>query len=82
MQSEVEARILESFLKACQALDELNEHSVSFDTSVCDLGIDSIVLLEIIGYVEDELNINIAEEDLIAVNTVGDISKLVAIQLY
>jgi len=58
---------------ACQKADGLG-----LDTQVADLGIESVALLEVIGYLEDELGVHFPEARLREVRTVGDLADIVA----
>ena len=51
------------------------------ETSVSSLGIDSVSMMEIVGCLEDELDITIPDEKLAQLRTVGDIERVVLEQL-
>ncbi len=54
---------------------------ITSETSVSSLGIDSVSMMEIVGSIEDELNISIPDEKLAQLQTVKDIERVVAEQL-
>lgn len=47
------------------------------DAKITSLGIDSVAMMEIIGVIEDELDIVIPDEKLATLQTVGDIERVV-----
>lgn len=51
--------------------------TITRESKISDLGLDSIVMMQIVGEVEDELNIRIPDEKLARLNTVGDIERAV-----
>jgi acyl carrier protein len=46
-------------------------------TVISDLGLDSIAVIELIGYLEEKLDIRIPDEELAGVQTLGDLDDLV-----
>jgi acyl carrier protein len=75
MQSE---ELLDLFREAAWEVDQREFDSLSMKTKIADLGVDSVALLEIFGFVEEELDIYLAQEDLAEVKTLGDLSELIA----
>jgi acyl carrier protein len=47
-------------------------------TVVSDLGLDSVALIELVGYLEEKLQIRIPDEDLADVQTLGDFNDIVS----
>lgn len=47
------------------------------DAKITALGIDSVAMMEIIGVLEDELNVVIPDEKLATLQTIGDIERVV-----
>jgi acyl carrier protein len=47
------------------------------DSKITSLGIDSVSMMEIIGEMEDELDIKIPDERLAQLQTIGDIESAV-----
>lgn len=50
---------------------------ITRDSRISELGIDSVAMMEIVGEVEDKLDIKIPDEKLSQLNTVGDIERVV-----
>ena len=50
---------------------------ITRDAKITNLGIDSVSMMEIIGCIEDELDVTIPDERLATIQTVGDIEKAV-----
>jgi acyl carrier protein len=46
-------------------------------TVISDLGLDSVALIELVGYLEEKLRIRIPDEELAGVQTLGDLDGLV-----
>lgn len=53
---------------------------LSMETQISSLGIDSVSMMEIVGEIEDELNIVIPDEKLTRLQTIGDIKNVVEVQ--
>ena len=63
-----------------ETLEEVENRSfvhISEETSVADLEVDSVTMMEVIGCLEDDLNIQIPDDKLAGLNTVGDIVSVV-----
>jgi acyl carrier protein len=61
------------------------EPSVTFPliqrtTTLDQLGVDSVAVMEIIGYMEDEFDVVIPDETLMSIRTVGDVVDAVSAQ--
>lgn len=54
---------------------------ITREVRISDLGIDSIAMMQIVGEVEDKLDIKIPDEKLAQLNTVGDIERVVLEQI-
>lgn len=70
--------LLVLFEEAAWEVDQREFDSLSLKTKIADLGVDSVALLEIFGFVEEELDIYLSQEDLAEVQTLGDLSELIA----
>jgi acyl carrier protein len=46
-------------------------------TVISSLGLDSVAVMELIGYLEEKLDIRIPDEDLAALQTLGDLDGIV-----
>lgn len=47
-------------------------------TVISDLGLDSVALIELIGYIEEKLGIRIPDEDLAGVQTLEELDAVVS----
>ena len=50
---------------------------ISMKTEIADLGIDSVELLEIFGYVEEETGVLLSDDDLATIQNLGDLGELI-----
>lgn len=50
---------------------------ISMKTEIADLGIDSVELLEIFGYVEEETGVLLSDDDLATIENLGDLGELI-----
>jgi acyl carrier protein len=50
---------------------------ITRDSKITALGIDSVSMMEIIGVIEDELDVSIPDEKLARLQTVGDIETVI-----
>ncbi|MCB0416542.1 MAG: acyl carrier protein [Bdellovibrionales bacterium] len=50
---------------------------ISLDTKISALGIDSLSMMEIVGAMEDELDVVIPDEKLATLQTVADIDRVI-----
>ncbi len=55
--------------------------TITRDAKISALGIDSVSMMEIVGSIEDELDVTIPDEKLALLQTVGDIERVVQEQL-
>lgn len=63
---------------------EIGQHrfeGLKSTTQIAELGIDSVELLEIFGYVEEELDIELSDEDLQGITSLQDLGDLITGQL-
>ena len=49
---------------------------LSKDSVISRLGLDSVAVMELVGYVEEKLDVRLPDEDLAQVQTVGDLGAL------
>jgi acyl carrier protein len=74
--------IVEMFSKFAHKIEKEKKFPlITRDARIADLGIDSVAMMEIVGEVEDELDITIPDEKLSQLRTVGDIEKVVLEQV-
>lgn len=50
---------------------------LTLETKLSDLSLDSVAVMEIVGYVEHKLEVRFADEDLATLSTLADLSKLI-----
>jgi acyl carrier protein len=74
--------IVEMFSRFAHKIEkEKKLPEITREVRIADLGIDSIGMMEIVGEVEDELDITIPDEKLSQLRTVGDIERVVLEQV-
>lgn len=69
--------LLDTFRATATAIAEKDFRTVAESTSIAELGIDSLGMLEIIGALERELEIQIPDESLAGIETVKDLLNAV-----
>lgn len=70
--------IITLFKDAVREVDanvELGDLTVN--TEIANLGLDSVMTMEVIGVMEEKLNIRFPDEDLATLNNVGDLTALI-----
>ena len=66
-----------------QALDEVapgkveDVSSIDLNTKIRSVGIDSVATMEMVGVIEEEIEVTFPDEELAAVNTFGDLVTLI-----
>ena len=61
------------FKKAAWEVDQKKLDDLRLDDRISSLGIDSVAMLEVIGFFEEELEIHLPDEKLARVETLGDL---------
>lgn len=51
--------------------------NLTLDTKLSELSLDSVAVMEIVGYLEQKLDVRFNDEDLATLSTLGDLSKLI-----
>lgn len=69
--------LLEMFKTVATRVDKRDFPSVTPESVITELGIDSLSMMQIVGEMETELGIMIPDEDLVELITVGDLCKKV-----
>jgi len=70
--------LVESIFEALQqTVKGKKSGTISRETVIADLGIDSITLMEMIGILEDRLDVVLADEDITSIRTIGDLESLI-----
>ena len=59
------------------AVPELKARPIGMKDTIGELGISSISVLEIVGYVEDKLGVRFPDDELSQLNTIGGLSSLI-----
>jgi acyl carrier protein len=72
-----DADLIKLFQSAAQEVAGYNLENLSLDTKLSDLSLDSVAVMEIIGVVEQKLEIRFDDEDLSRLTTVRDLSALI-----
>jgi acyl carrier protein len=73
-----EVDILSMFNKIAREVEKGKDlPAIDRDSKISALGIDSVSMMEIIGVIEDELDVSIPDEKLSRLQTVGDIEKVI-----
>ena len=70
--------VIALFKQAIWDVDQKKFDDLKLDDKISSLGIDSVAMLEVIGYLEDELNIHLPDEKLANVQTLGDLAGVIA----
>ena len=65
--------LLPLFKDVAERVDKKSFSDVSRESIITDLGIDSLSMMQIVGDMETELDIQIPDEDLVEIVTVGDL---------
>lgn len=70
--------VIELFKKAAWEIDQKKLGDLKPEDKIRALGIDSVAMLEVIGFFEEELNIHLPDDKLSRVETIGDLATLIA----
>ncbi len=69
--------LLGMFKTVAERVDKKSFDDVTRDSVITDLGIDSLSMMQIVGEMETELDLQIPDEDLVEIVTVGDLCSKV-----
>lgn len=69
--------IMELFKKAAWEFDQRDLDDLERSTRISDLGIDSVSMVEIVGYLEEDLDFYLPDEKLMDIETIGDLTDIV-----
>jgi acyl carrier protein len=75
------AELLQIFRSTASEIAEKDLQTVDESRVIAELGIDSLELLEVIGSLERDLNVRIPDDQLVGIQTVGQLLNLVADKL-
>ena len=69
--------LLVLFKTVAARIDKRPFETVTRESVITELGIDSLSMMQIVGEMETELGVMIPDEDLVEIRTVGDLVKKV-----
>jgi acyl carrier protein len=69
--------LLSMFKVVAERVDKKSFEEVTRESVITDLGIDSLSMMQIVGEMETELDLQIPDEDLVEIVTVGDLCSKV-----
>ncbi|MEZ4446399.1 MAG: phosphopantetheine-binding protein [Polyangiaceae bacterium] len=72
-----EKNVLGLFKTVAERIDKKSFNDVTRESVITDLGIDSLSMMQIVGELETELDLQIPDEDLVEIVTVGDLCSKV-----
>jgi acyl carrier protein len=70
--------VVEMFKQAAFEVDNRKLPSVTRDTVIATLGMDSVAIMELVSYFEEKLGVRIPDEELGRIRTVGDLRDTLA----
>lgn len=65
--------LLQMFKVVAERVDKKSFSDVTRESVITDLGVDSLSMMQIVGEMETELDLQIPDEDLVEIVTVGDL---------
>ena len=69
--------IIQLFKAAVYEVDQKTLGSLTPDTEIAQLGLDSVATMEVIGALEEKLAVRFPDEELATLKSVGDLTALV-----
>jgi acyl carrier protein len=75
------AELLQIFRSTASEIAEKDLSTIDEAGSISELGIDSLELLEVIGSLERDLDIRVPDDQLVGIQTVGQLLNLVSAKL-
>ncbi|MBL9024645.1 MAG: acyl carrier protein [Myxococcales bacterium] len=73
--------LLSMFKVVAARIDKRQFDNVTTESKITELGIDSLSMMQIVGEMETELGVMIPDEDLVELQTVGDLVKKIEARL-
>ena len=70
--------VVEMFKKAAMQVDNRRLPDLKPDTVIASLGMDSVAVMELVSYFEEQLNVRIPDEELSRIRTVRDLRDAMA----
>ena len=74
----LDVNVIELFQKAALEVDNKKLTGLTKDTVISTLGMDSVAVMELVSYFEEQLNVRIPDEELSRIRTVRDLRDAVA----
>jgi acyl carrier protein len=75
------AKLLEKFRAAASEIAERDFDSLHEDSVIVDLGLDSLVVLEVVGELEQAFDVRIPDDKLVGIETVSQLLDIIEEQL-
>lgn len=73
-----ENEIIELFKEAVTEVDNsVKVKDMTPSTELASLGLDSVMTMEVIGVLEEKLDLRFPDEDLASIRSMGDLTRLV-----
>lgn len=70
--------LIEIFKESVKEVDvTVKIETLSMETELSQLGLDSVMTMEVIGVLEEKLNIRFPDEDLATLKSMTDLSELI-----
>jgi acyl carrier protein len=70
--------IIVLFKEAVREVDANTKlENLTVDTEIAKLGLDSVMTMEVIGVLEERLNVRFPDEDLATLKNIGDLTALI-----
>jgi len=73
--------LLQMFKVVAERVDKKSFADITRDSVITDLGVDSLSMMQIVGEMETELDLQIPDEDLVEIVTVGDLCSKIESRL-
>jgi acyl carrier protein len=73
--------LLDTFKTVAARVDKKEFNNVTRSSVITELGIDSLSMMQIVGEMETELDVQLPDEDLVELVTVGDLVSKVEARL-
>lgn len=71
-------QIIQLFKESVMEVDtNIKLNDVSMETELSALGLDSVTTMEVIGVLEEKLNVQFADEELTTLRSMKDVSSLI-----
>ena len=77
MEKKNELTVEEKVKAMIREVFDVKDEKLSLETTVKDLGVDSLDILDLVNEIEGAFNIEVEDKDLYRMNTVGDMVKYI-----